>query len=469
MAVFVLDKHGKPLMPCSEKRARLLLERGRARVHRLMPFAIRLTDRRLVQGALQPLRLKLDPGSKETGVAIVREATSDAAGEPDAFVLSLAEIIHRGRQISEALTSRRSMRRARRGRKTRYRAARFNNRRKPTGWLAPSLRHRVDTTAAWVRRFIKLAPITALSMELVRFDMQAMENPEISGVEYQQGTLQGYEVKEYLLAKFGRSCSYCDATDRPLEAEHIVAKANGGSDRVSNLTLACRPCNQKKGKLALEAFLRRDPARAKHILARAKAPLRDAAAVNATRLALLDALRSFRLSVETGSGGQTKYNRRRLEMPKSHALDAACVGNVHAVSDWQRPVLRIKCAGRGSYQRTRLTAHGFPRGYLMRDKRAFGFQTGDMVKAVVPSGKKAGTHVGRVAIRATGSLNIQTAAGVVQGISYKHCRVIQRGDGFAYSTSTVAPTTKESDPRGDASRRALSLPGLKAEVSRANG
>ncbi|AGW88959.1 RNA-guided endonuclease IscB [Cupriavidus sp. DF5525] len=466
MAVFVLDRHGKSLMPCSEKRARLLLERGRARVHRLVPFAIRLTDRRLVDSELQPLRLKLDPGSKETGVAIVREMASHAGGAPDAFVLSLAEIIHRGRQINEALTARRAMRRARRGRMTRYRAARFDNRRKPEGWLAPSLRHRVETTAAWVRRFRKLAPITALSMELVRFDMQAMENPEISGVEYQQGTLLGYEVKEYLLAKLGRTCAYCDATDRPLETEHIVAKAKGGSNRVSNLTLACRPCNQKKGNLPLEVFLRKDPDRAKRILARAKAPLRNAAAVNATRFALLNALKSFGLPVETGSGGQTKYNRRRLDIPKSHALDAACVGNVHSVWPWQRPILRIKCAGRGSYQRTRVTAHGFPRGYLMRSKRVFGFQTGDMVKAVVPSGKKAGTHIGRVAIRATGSFNIQTVAGAVQGISYKHCNLLQRGDGYGYFF--ITPTTKESETRGDASRRALSLPDLKAEVSRAN-
>ncbi|WP_454752956.1 RNA-guided endonuclease IscB [Cupriavidus necator] len=443
MAVFVLDRHSRPLMPCSEKRARLLLERRRARVHRLMPFTIRLTDRRLNDCELQPLRLKLDPGSKETGVAIVRETIHDTDGTRTAIVLSLAEIVHRGRQISEALTARRSMRRARRGRKTRYRAPRFDNRRKPKGWLAPSLRHRVDTTAAWVRRFIELAPITALSMELVRFDMQAVENPEISGVEYQQGTLLGYEVKEYLLEKFGRICAYCDASDRPLETEHIVAKANGGSNRISNLTLACRPCNEKKGKLPLEIFLRKDPERAKRILARAKAPLRDAAAVNATRFALLDALKSCGLSVETGSGGQTKYNRRRLEIPKSHVLDAACVGEVHAVLDWQRSVLRIKCTGRGSYQRTRLTAHGFPRGYLMRNKRAFGFQTGDMVKAIVPTGKKTGTYVGRVAIRATGSFNIQTAAGAVQGISHKHCKVIQRGDGYGYQF--VAQTTKESE------------------------
>ena len=137
MAVFVLDRRGKALMPCSEKRARLLLERGRARVHRVLPFVIRLTDRSAHTSAFQALRLKLDPGSKVSGMALVREFDGGVA------VLNLFDLIHRGRQISEALTARRNMRRGRRGRNTRYRAPRFLNRRKPEGWLAPSLQHRV--------------------------------------------------------------------------------------------------------------------------------------------------------------------------------------------------------------------------------------------------------------------------------------------------------------------------------------
>ncbi len=97
-------------------------------------------------------------------------------------------------------------------------------------------------------------------------------------------------------------------------------------------------------------------------------------------------------------------------------------------------MLVIEATGRGSYQRTRLDAFGFPRGYLTREKRIQGFQTGDKVSAKVPTGKKAGIHTGRVAVRATGSFNIQTRAGVVQGISHRHCRVIQRAGGYGYST-----------------------------------
>ena len=445
MAVFVLDKQKKPLMPCSEKRARLLLQRGRAVVVRLAPFIIRLKDR--IGGAVQPLRLKLDPGSRTTGIALVREdeTVDPATGEVErvAHVRWLGELTHRGHQIREALTARAAFRRRRRTANLRHRAPRFDNRTKPAGWLAPSLRHRVETTANWVARLRRLAPITALSQELVRFDTQALQTPEISGVEYQQGELAGYEVREYLLEKWRRTCAYCGATDVPLQIEHIHPRSKGGSDRVSNLTLACAKCNQKKGHRPVEEFLTKKPDLLKKIIATAKAPLRDAAAVNSTRWALFNRLKTTGLPVETGSGGLTKFNRARLDVPKTHALDAACVGPVDRVQDWNRPVLAIRATGRGSYQRTRLDRFGFPRGYLLREKRVHGFQTGDRVIARVPAGKKAGEHVGRVAVRASGSFNIQTVAGLVQGISYRHCRVLQRAEGYGYALQPK-PNTEEA-------------------------
>ena len=437
MAVFVLDRKGRALMPCSEKRARLLLDRGRARIHKVMPFTIRITDRAAETCEFQPLRVKLDPGSKTTGLALVMHKPGRIA------VLSLMEVLHRGRQISETMTYRRSLRRRRRG-NLRYRAPRFLNRgNKAKGWLAPSLMHRVHTTMSWVNKLLRVAPVSAISTELLRFDMQLMQNPEISGVEYQQGELQGYEVREYLLEKWGRQCAYCDTPNVPLEVEHIQAKSKQGSNRVSNLTLACRKCNDKKDNRDVRDFLKDDPVRLARILAQAKAPLRDAAAVNATRWALFNALRATGLAVEAGTGGRTKFNRRRLAIPKTHALDAVCVGEVHAVEGWQCPTVTIKCTGRGSYQRTRLTAQGFPRGYLMRQKQVHGFQTGDKVKAIVPTGKKAGAHIGRVAVRASGSFNIQTPTGVVQGISHRHCRLIQRNDGYGYFIQPTVQTRKE--------------------------
>jgi len=290
-------------------------------------------------------------------------------------------------------------------------------------------------------------------MELVRFDMHKLQNPEVTGVEYQQGELFGYEVREYLLEKWGRKClsapacacphadrcghaqagSYCDAEDVPLEIEHIVPRSRRGSNRVSNLTLACHGCNQSKSNMDVREFLSGDADRLARILAFAKKSLRDAAAVNSTRWSLFNALKNTDLPVETGSGGRTKWNRRRLSIPKTHALDAVCVGDVDAVINWQQPTLSVGCTGRGAYKRTRLTKYGFPRGFLMHCKSVRGFQTGDMVRAFVERGKNAGVHVGRVAVRASGSFNIRTQDGLMQGIHARYCSLLQRSDGYSYA------------------------------------
>jgi 5-methylcytosine-specific restriction endonuclease McrA len=479
VAVFVLDKQKRPLMPCTPKRARKLLAAGRARVHLRFPFCIRLVDRTMAQCALQPLVLKIDPGSVTSGIAVCRsEDVVDQGGfvEPVMHIQFLMELVHCGRAIQATLHARSAMRRGRRSRNLRYRAPRFNNRTRSAGWLPPSLRHRIDTVMSQVARLRRLAPITCLAQELVRFDMQLMQSASIAGVEYQQGTLAGYEVREYLLEKFNRSCAYCDATGVPLQMEHIQAKAKGGSNRVSNLTLACGPCNTKKAARDIKEFLAKDPVRLARIEKQAKIPLRDAAAVNATRWALLDALKNTGLRVATGTGGQTKWNRSRLGVIKTHALDAACIGVVHDMRGANIPTLRVKCTGRGSRCKTTLNKYGFPRGYLTRTKTAFGFRTGDMVDANVPSGKYLGAHAGRVAIRMTGSFNIQPGIeGVsrVQGISYKHCRIVQRADGYGYAWQKTqiqppkAPAMTDKNPKvATASRSAPVLPALKDGASR---
>src|SRR5437763_4614662 len=138
MAVFVVDKRKKPLMPCAEKRARLLLERGKAVVHRRYPFTIRLKQR--VGGTVQPVRLKLDPGAGTTGVAVVREAGDEQ------HILHLAEIAHRSTTIHKRLRQRAACRRRRRSANLRNRAKRCANRRRSKGWLPPSLQSRVEST-----------------------------------------------------------------------------------------------------------------------------------------------------------------------------------------------------------------------------------------------------------------------------------------------------------------------------------
>lgn len=438
--VFVLDKKKQPLMPCHPARARELLRKGKAVVHRVVHFTIRLKDR--VGGDTQPVRVCVDPGSKTTGLAVVREAPSPTGLENDGpvrFVLFKAELTHRGAVIRKQMEQRKGYRRGRRSRNLRYRAPRFDNRRPTKGTLPPSLRHRVKTVTSWVRRLCCWVLVTAISQELVRFDTQAMERPGIKGIEYQQGTLAGYELREYLLEKWGRTCAYCDAKNVPLQVEHVHAKSTGGGSRPSDLTLACGPCNQKKSNRPVTEFLAKQPGRLAKILAHLTAPLKDAAAVNATRWTLYDALMTAGLPVETASGGRTKWNRSRLGIPKTHANDALCVGPVAAVVGWPMASLGIRCTGRGSYQRTRVTASGLPRGYLMTTKAVHGFRTGDLVVAAVPKGKKTGIHTGRVAVRATGSFNVQTSEGIVQGIHHRHCRLRQRADGYAYGPVIELP------------------------------
>jgi 5-methylcytosine-specific restriction endonuclease McrA len=459
--VFVVGKHHEPLMPCHPARARALLKAGRAVIHRRFPLVIRLKER--AEGAVQPVLVKLDPGARTTGVALIR---ADASNPQAQHVLFAAELEHRGTQIRDSITQRAAFRRARRGRKTRYRAPRFLNRGgDKRDWLPPSLRHRLATTVSMVTRLRHYSPVSGLGQELVRFDTQLMQNPEIDGVQYQQGELAGYEVREYLLEKHGRKCVYCGAEHTPLNLDHIIPRAAGGSDRVSNLTLACIPCNQAKGSRSLAAFLAHDPEKLRRILARAKAPLAGTAAVNATRFALLAALRATGLPVTTGTGGCTKFNRTRLGLPKSHAIDAACVGEITTLTGARMRPLVMRCMGRGSRQRTRLTAQGFPRAYLSPAKQHFGFRTGDIVQARVPSGKRAGSYQGRVAVRATGFFNVQTASGTVQGIHHRHCRILQRADGYSYSfslssTTTYKPTALPPTPSRLAALALVSAPSI---------
>ena len=418
--IFVLDTNKRPLTPCKPSMARKLLTANKAAVFRRFPFTIIL--KKVVTATIKSISLKLDPGSKTTGIALLE-------GEK---VIFGAELTHRGQSIKASLDSRRALRRGRRNRHTRYRPARFLNRTRQKGWLAPSLQHRVETTLTWVNKLRRLAPISSIFQELVRFDLQQLENPEISGIEYQQGELQGYEVREYLLAKWNRKCSYCDTENVPLQVEHIHPKAKGGSNRISNLCLACEKCNQKKGTQDVKQFLVKKPDILNHILAQAKRPLKDAAAVNSTRWALFSQLKETGLPVLTGSGGLTKFNRTRLQLPKTHWLDAACVGQVESLSVVTSKPLLIKATGHGTRQMCRTDKFGFPSRYVPRNKFVKGFQTGDIVKAIVTSGKKIGEYVGRVAVRSTGSFNI-SASELVQGISHKYCKTIHHKDGYSYS------------------------------------
>lgn len=418
--VFVIDAAYQPLIPCSPARARIMLHRQKAAVFRRFPFTI-ILKHTVPEAPKPPLRLKLDPGSKTTGVGIVDDATGD--------VLFAAEITHRGEDVVSALEVRRRVRRSRRQRHTRYREPRFFNRRRRKGWLPPSLESRLDNILTWVARLRRLCPVTYISQELTRFDTQALQHPEIEGTEYQRGALAGYELREYLLEKWGRRCAYCHITGVPLQIEHIVPRVRGGTNRASNLTLACKRCNLQKNSQTAAEYGHPEVQR------QAEQPLKGAAAINTIRWALYERLQNTGLPIEVGSGGRTKYNRVLRGFPKTHWLDAVCVGASTApmLRVKQTRVLIIQATGHGNRRMCGTNKFGFPTRHRQRQKVFFGFQTGDMVRASVPQGlKTAGLHIGRVLVRSIGRFDICTGTGRVAGINYRYCAILHHNDGYRY-------------------------------------
>ena len=453
--VFVLGKNKERLSPCTPARARKLLSKNKAAVFRQFPFTIILKERET--GNTQPLYFKIDQGSKTTGISLV------SINKNSNKVIYACNLVHRGHAISESLTKRRAIRSSRRSRKTRYRKPKWTNtmskkqfehiNKRPKGWLAPSIKSRLDNTVNLFNKLNKLTPITNVSIENVRFDMQKINNPTISEIGYQQGDLFGFEVKEYLLYQHKHTCAYCHglSKDPILEIEHILCKSKGGTNRLSNLSLACRKCNQDKGSLLPEEWLQK-LSKSKSalnkkrftlfskVLKGVKPSLKDAAALNSIRNALIN---SFNLPIELGSGGLTKYNRKQNNYPKEHWIDAACIGlsgeEIHIPTSLI-PV-EIKANGRGSRQMCRVDKNGFPRTSAKKASNKFNFKTGDIVIAKVKKGKKQGTYLGRVAVRESGYFNITKKSGVVQGISYQYCRLLHKNDGYSYSNLVNLITT----------------------------
>lgn len=335
MLVFVVSQEGKPLMPTTPRRARIWLSANRARVVRREPFTIQL--RFETHTYLQPVTLGVDTGSKTVGIA----------ASTNGDVVYQAEV-HLREDITDKMTQRRQYRRTRRSRKTRYRKARWANRRRPAGWLPPSIRSKAQATVKAVRFAASFLPISQINVEITGFDTHKMQNPEVAGMVYQQGALFGYHVREYLLQKWQRKCAYCQVGNVPLQIEHIVPKSRGGSDRASNLTLACGPCNRKKGtQTAAECGF-------PQVQAQAKIPLKDAAHVSSLKTRVVEELQVLLGSeqVHTMFGYQTKYQRIQvLGLPKSHTNDAVAIAcELGEVVKPLAVVHQCRCLPRGSYQ-----------------------------------------------------------------------------------------------------------------------
>lgn len=418
--VFVLNKSKKPLDMISNAKARILLKNKLAVVVKAYPFTIRLRDNRC-GSQNRAYTVKLDPGSKTTGIAIIDNKGS---------VVMLAELEHRGRIIKKNLDSRRAIRRSRRQRKTRYRASRFNNRTRPESWLAPSVKSRADNVINFIKKYKKLLNIAQIEIEKVSFDTAQMSSEiELYGVDYQQGPLYQNKLRDFIFSRSNGKCSYCGKQAQ--EIDHIVPRSKGGTDSVNNLTATCRSCNEKKSNLTLKAFGKLMNKDYSHLEPK-KLP-KDAAIVQSARNYMVKEITKLVPDTTTHDAWRTKYNRDELGLPKQHYYDALSVGNTQDYKFLTDKVLQISAQGRGSRQMCRMDKFGFPRTSPKGSKSVKGFQTGDIVKAVVPSGLKRGEYFGRVIIKSSGYFKINTEDALIESIGYKYCRIVQRNDGYSYN------------------------------------
>ena len=447
--VILLDKHKKPAGFTTEAHLRRLTEKHRVVIYRRFPCVAILMDKDVRDFKdVYSYRIKIDPGAKHTGIAIVCNETNE--------VMLYMQIKHRGEQVKANLDTRRSTRRNRRSRECRYRrrkyrAGSFNSARED-GWLPPSVKSTADNIITFVNRLKRWVNITECSVEAVRFDTQLLDNPNIEGVEYQRGELFGYELREYLLDKYGHVCQYCGGKsgDEILEWEHIVPKSRGGSNSVKNATLSCSKCNREKGNLKPDEWAIRikakstltelDKARLNGIKnvtdGKIKKSNRYCAWVNSSRRYLEKELFSIFDDVECSSGGRTKHNRIKLGLPKDHHYDALCVGNVLEEGYKDRTngyVLMVEAKGRGSRFRGNINACGIiVTKYKNRNKTYKGFMTGDIVEADVPKGKHKGHYIGRITIRNTGIFGLIDTDGKRHDINCKYMTVLQKTDGYSY-------------------------------------
>lgn len=437
--VFILNSKQQPLKPCRPKRARLLQKKGKAKAFRRYPFTLILQDE--TPPSEPYLELRIDPGSKYTGFALVN---------PKNEVIWAMELQHRGHQISFSLMKRAGFRRSRRNRKTRYRKCRFN-RTKPKGWLAPSNIHRVQTVQTWIKRIIRYCPVATITIEKVKFDTQKLENPDIQGVEYQQGTLAGYTIREALLEHWGRKCAYCGVQNVPLQIEHIKPKSLGGSNRFSNLTLACECCNKAKGNSPIEQFLSNKPEILTKIKNHCGESLSDAAVVNSTRNKIFEIANQLRLRVFQGSGALAKLVRAKSNLPKTHWIDAAANSiNEKPIKLLTHQPLQVTSKGHGNRQAVRCNSSGFPAITLKRDslgkkvvhmvqpKQVYNHASaGDLVKITVDKDRKhlsKGVYIARIKTPTKTGIEVKING---HRITSKIYNFIHRNDGYDYDFGNI--------------------------------
>ena len=356
--VYVLNKQGKPLMPCKEAKARKLLKQNKAKIAKHEPFTIQLLFD--CENQIQEVNLGIDAGSKCIGVSATTEKQ----------VLYEADVELRN-DIVKKLSSRREARRTRRNR-LRYRPARFNNRvhSKNKGWLAPSIEQKINTHLQVIRHLYEILPITKLIVETAQFDIQKINNPEISGEEYQQGNQLGFwNVRAYVLFRDNYKCQCCHgkSKDNVLNVHHIESRKTGGN-APNNLIALCGTCHKAYHKGEVELKLKRGKS------------YRDAAFMGVMRKTLLLRLKQTYPNVYETYGYITKNTRIENNLLKEHHIDARCISGNPLVEPLEY-YLYQKCVRR---QNRKMTKDKFLKGGIKKNNQligdVFGFKLFDTVE-----------------------------------------------------------------------------------------
>lgn len=399
MFVYVLNCHSRPLMPCSPRKARLLLTAGKANVARMVPFTIQL--RYGSSGYTQEVSLGIDAGTKHIGVSATTAKT----------VLFEAEVKPRT-EIQALLATRRQFRRTRRSRKTRYRPARFLNRRKPKGWLAPSMLHQIAAHLQVIRLAYQLLPIRKLTIEVAQFDLQKILNPDIEGKQYQEGPQLGFwNVREYVLFRDNHTCQWCQSKSKDLilNVHHIESRKTGG-DSPNNLITLCATCHDLIHRTHQE-----------HLIKRKSGSLRDATHMGMMRWRLYDEVKAFFPNVQLTYGYLTKHIRISHQLEKSHLIDARCIsGNQLAQSDGTWYLMkRVRRNNRQLHKAT--IRKGGLRQRNTAARQVHGFRLFDQVDY-------QGTRCFVFGRRSSGYFDLRTLDGkkISASASYKQLKCIQR-------------------------------------------
>ena len=311
MRVFVKNMKGQALMPCSQRKARLLLKQNKAKIVGYKPFTIQLYY--ATGEAKQEVTIGIDEGTKHIGVAIVSQDKVLAKGE-----IELRQDVH------SLLLTRAQYRRSRRCRKTRYRKARFLNRKKPEGWLPPSVRAKINANFAWIDKFYGLVPSPKLRIEVGKFDTAKMINPDIQGVDYQHGQTYGYyDVRYFVFARDEYTCQVCKKKNKILHTHHIVYRSEGGTDRADNLITVCTDChtseNHKPGGILYKWMKEHKKTK----------QYKETPFMNVLRR------RTFQQysEAEITYGSETSPKRKELYLEKTHYNDAIAITGIESIKE----------------------------------------------------------------------------------------------------------------------------------------